>query len=427
MASATTIVNATVFDGERRRTWTSLRFTGGLITECSVVAVAAAGDNVIDARGGTVFPGLIDAHVHLVPGALQQSLRFGVTTVLDMFSKPEVVADAKKQAASNPGVADVRSSGVGATSPGGHPSIMYAPFPTLTSPGQAEEFVSARIAEGSDYLKIFAGTGGLWPSLDSDTIRALVAAAHARGLVVVAHVNSAAGVNEVVAAGVDVLAHVPAEAELDTAVINRIVNAGIVVAPTLATIENTLGQVGGVAVADDPRLADVLGERWRTRLRLDAPTVPARRMTPRYSIAESNARRLADAGATVLAGTDAPNPGTVFGASLHRELELLVRSGLSPAQALAAATIAPAAAFGLADRGRIAVGLRADLVLVSGDPLTEITASRAIERVWRGGEACHRQAFAASDAEARQLDAFDAQIAKAVAAVRQRRPPNPTR
>jgi adenine deaminase len=110
----------------------------------------------------------------------------------------------------------------------------------------------------------------------------------------------------------------------------------------------------------------------------------------------------------------------VFGASLHRELELLVRCGISPAQALAAATAEPARVFGLADRGRVAAGQRADLVLVSGDPLTDITATRAIERIWRGGIACDRHAFVASTAEAEQLDAFDAQLAKVLAAVRER-------
>jgi adenine deaminase len=110
----------------------------------------------------------------------------------------------------------------------------------------------------------------------------------------------------------------------------------------------------------------------------------------------------------------------VFGASLHRELELLVRCGISPAQALAAATTEPARVFGLADRGRVAAGQRADLVLVSGNPLTDITATRAIERIWRAGTGCDRRAFVASAAETEQLDAFDAQVAKVVAAVRER-------
>jgi imidazolonepropionase-like amidohydrolase len=240
-------------------------------------------------------------------------------------------------------------------------------------------------------------------------------------LVVVAHVSSTAGVAEVVSAGVDVVAHVPANAQLDTALVQCMAEAGIVVGPTLATIENTLGEPGGAAVAGDPRLAEVLGDAWAHRLTSNVSAFPGRDMPP-YSRAEDNVRRLADAGITLLAGTDAPNPGTVFGASLHRELELLVRCGISPAQALAAATAEPARVFGLADRGRVAAGQRADLVLVSGDPLTDITATRAIERIWRGGIACDRHAFVASAAEAEQLDAFDAQLAKVVAAVRERWP-----
>ena len=86
MGAATTIVNAKVLDGTKSPDWTSVRFADGLITQCSVASAAQEGDEVIDAGGGTVLPGLIDAHVHLVPGALAQSLTFGVTTVLDMFS-----------------------------------------------------------------------------------------------------------------------------------------------------------------------------------------------------------------------------------------------------------------------------------------------------------------------------------------------------
>lgn len=308
MGAATTIVNAKVFDGTKSQDWTSVRFVDGLITTRSVASAAQEGDEVIDAGGGTVLPGLIDAHVHLVPGALAQSLTFGVTTVLDMFSTPDLVAGAKEQAGSRPDVADVRSSGVGATAPGGHPSMMYAPFPTLTAADQAEQFVAERIAAGSDYLKIISGPGGLWPCLDPETIQALVIAAHTGGLVVVAHVSSTAGVEEVVSAGVDVVAHVPANAELDKALVERMADAGIVVAPTLATIENTLGEAGGAAVAADPRLAEPLGDAWARRLTSDASRSQGRHMPP-YSRAEDNVRRLADAGVTVLAGTDAPNRG----------------------------------------------------------------------------------------------------------------------
>jgi predicted amidohydrolase YtcJ len=107
VGAATTIVNAKVFDGTKSQDWTSVRVADGLITRCSVASAAREGDEVIDAGGGTVLPGLIDAHVHLVPGAAAQSLTFGVTTVLDMFSKPGLVASAKEQAGSRPDVADV--------------------------------------------------------------------------------------------------------------------------------------------------------------------------------------------------------------------------------------------------------------------------------------------------------------------------------
>jgi imidazolonepropionase-like amidohydrolase len=424
VSKATAIVNARVFDGTRLRDWTSVRFADGIITGCATGATAQDGDEVLDAEGGTILPGLIDSHIHLVPGALAQGLTFGVTTALDMFSQAGVMAAAKQQAGARPDVADVCSAGIGATAPGGHPSMMYGPFPTLTGPEQAGQFVADRVAEGSDYLKIFgpAGTAGPrgMPSLDLDTITALTRAAHSRGLVVVAHISSAAGLGEVVAAGVDVVAHVPVDGELDRALAERIAEAGIAVGPTLATIENVLGEPGGAAVAGDPRLAPALGEAQARRLTSGASGRRGQDMPP-YSRAEENVGRLADGGVTILAGTDAPNPGTVFGASLHRELELLGRCGITPAQALNAATAAPARVFSLADRGHIAPGQRADLILVSGDPFTDITATRAIERIWRAGVPGDRRAFVASAAEAEELYAFDARVARVVAAVRERR------
>lgn len=91
------------------------------------------------------------------------------------------------------------------------------------------------------------------------------------------------------------------------------------------------------------------------------------------------------AGVRVLAGTDAPNPGTSHGVSMHRELELLVQAGMTPLEALAAGTSLPADVFGLAGRGYIASGRRADLVLVEGDPTSDIKATRAIVGVWKRG------------------------------------------
>ena len=87
----------------------------------------------------------------------------------------------------------------------------------------------------------------------------------------------------------------------------------------------------------------------------------------------------------ILAGTGAPVPGTTYGASLHGELARLVQLGYTPTQALASATSIPAHIFHLADRGFIRPGLRADLVLVEGDPTQNILATRNIVAVFKKG------------------------------------------
>jgi imidazolonepropionase-like amidohydrolase len=94
----------------------------------------------------------------------------------------------------------------------------------------------------------------------------------------------------------------------------------------------------------------------------------------------------------LLAGTDAPNPGTAHGISLHEELQILVKAGYTPEQALNAATALPARIFHLGNRGRIAVGARADLVLIDGDPTRNIADTLSIYRVWKNGYSIDRNA-----------------------------------
>ena len=93
-------------------------------------------------------------------------------------------------------------------------------------------------------------------------------------------------------------------------------------------------------------------------------------------------------------GTDSPVPGETYGASVHDELAMMVDIGLTPLQALAAATSAPATSFRLKDRGAIRPGLRADLVLVDGDPTHDIRATRRIVRVWKRGVEVERVRYA---------------------------------
>lgn len=132
--------------------------------------------------------------------------------------------------------ADFCSAGIGATAPGGHPSMMYGAFPTVTGPDGAEQFVADLKAEGSDFLKVIydGDSPNPWdsPRLRRPAMAALVEAAHRHGLTVSAHCTSAIGVAELVDAGADVIQHVPLDRELDDLVLQRMASNGIALTPT---------------------------------------------------------------------------------------------------------------------------------------------------------------------------------------------------
>jgi len=123
--------------------------------------------------------------------------------------------------------------------------------------------------------------------------------------------------------------------------------------------------------------------------------IPMRTHKSAYKAAERALRQLNAETVPILAGTDAPNPGTTYGASLHGELELFVKAGLSPLEALRSATSTPAAMFGMEGRGRIKPGFLADLVLVKGDPTKDIKITRNIVDVWKEGVRLDREKYLA--------------------------------
>jgi cytosine/adenosine deaminase-related metal-dependent hydrolase len=148
------ITDVRLFDGERVLPSATIVTRDGRIAQVSPTGLSQLPAVVIDGRGRTVLPGLIDAHVHSFDEtALRDAIRFGVTTVLDMFCPVE---DAAKLRAlrGQPSVADYYSAGPVATAPGGHGTQYGFPTPTLSAPADADAFVAARIAEGSDYIKI---------------------------------------------------------------------------------------------------------------------------------------------------------------------------------------------------------------------------------------------------------------------------------
>jgi imidazolonepropionase-like amidohydrolase len=349
-AERVALTNVRVFDGQK------LTAPRTVVIDHGVIGIVSAGARTIDCGGATLLPGLIDSHVHLVDvTTLEQLAGYGVTTALDMACWPaSLVASLRHQS----GLTDIQSAGVPAVAPGSLQSQLPG-FPqsaVLSDPDQARGFVAARVAEGSDYIKVITGTPGV-DGLDQPTMNAVTAAAHLYGKQVMAHCTTSADVGQALLAGIDMVHHVPLDTALTSDAVGQYARGRRVSVPTLTMME-------GFANLGIPGL--------------------------NYAASRDSVTALYRAGVRVLAGTDSNHtPGIPvqpqFGAALHHELELLVDAGVSTVDALRAATVLPAQSFGFRDRGAVQPGYRADLVLVDGDPLTDITATRKIQRIWAQG------------------------------------------
>lgn len=393
-----------VFDGTGVIDRATVVVRDGRIVSVGRDAQVPEGLAVVDGRGRTLLPGLIDAHVHSWGDAQADALRFGVTTELDMLGDRGRFAALRSQRdAFGPARhADLWSAGAAVTAPGGHGTQYGMEVPTLAAGGDAGAFVAARVAEGSDYIKIIVedfgayGSPGRMPTLAPAQVEAAVEAAHAHDRLAVVHVSRQADALHALRAGADGLVHLFVDAGATPELVAAARAGDAFVVPTLSVLMSIAGAGAGPGLAADPRLRPHLSDAQVHALQGSFPGMPAQPALPERLLA--SVRALHAAGVTILAGTDAGNPGTSHGASLHGELALLVQAGLTPLEALAAATSAPATRFGLADRGRIAPGLRADLVLVEGDPSSDIAASRAIVGIWKNGHAVARDPAAAAGA-----------------------------
>jgi imidazolonepropionase-like amidohydrolase len=382
-----------LFDGTTVTEHRSVLVKDGVIAEVGDADLRSPrGVTTVDGSGRTLLPGLIDAHVHIsqnVDANLKQAISLGVTTVLDMWNAGPRYERMKAVRSSDlPDMADVRSAGQGATAPGGHPSQMGGPpFPVVATPEEAQAFVDARIAEGSEWIKIIyddlASLGMKVPALDQATLAALITAAHARGKLAVVHVLSPERARDAIESGADGLVHLYTEPATTAGFADAAKARGAFVIPTLIISHSlSCGMPKAAEIAADTLLRPYI-ERGSLR-RLEAPS-PPRGAPENCEGTHATIRQLAERGVPVLVGTDSPVPGQTYGASVHSELEALVATGLTPVQVLAGATSATARAFRLEDRGSVRAGLRADLLLVDGDPTTNIRDSRRIIAIWKRG------------------------------------------
>ncbi|WP_020655857.1 CIA30 family protein [Massilia niastensis] len=393
-AAPTLIKDVRLFDGASAHERRTVLFDGGLIVDADYRGQPPRGARVVEGAGRTLLPGLIDAHTHAFRDH-DLPLLFGVTTQVDMFSAVPLMQEMKgaMQAGRNAHRADLFSAGILVTAPGGHGTQFGVTIPTLSRPEDAQAFVDARIAEGSDFIKLVMEAGGhgmpAMHTLDLATAKAVIAAAHRRGKLAVAHVSTEADARAMLEAGADGLVHLfpgaaPGRERADS--LARLAkDRGAFVIPTFTVLESMAGTRGDDLLAE-PGLAALLDREGQAhfKARFGAQPTPVLLEAPKAVTAA-----LRRAGVRLLAGSDAGNSGTQYGISMHRELAALVEAGLTPGEALAAATSVPAAAFRLGRRGCVEKGCKADLLLVDGNPLADITATRRIVEVWKDGESAN--------------------------------------
>ena len=384
------IRNVRVFDGMRVLPKAEVLVIDGHIAAVGTRVKAPEGIAQIDGSGKTLLPGLIDAHAHSWGDAQRDALRFGVTAELDMLGDWNRLPALKtrRESLARSDEADLWSAGAAVTAPGGHGTQYGMKVPTLSADGDPTAFVAARVAEGSDYIKLIledfsahSDTRRI-PTITVAQAKIAIAAARSADKLAVVHVSRLRDGQAAIDAGADGLVHIFGEPG-DAAFVAAAKKRKAFVIPTLSVLA-TMAQAGeGRALSDDARL-----KPWLASAQIDTLKATFGAGAPKPATladAIANVRALHAAGVDILAGTDAGNPGTAHGASMHGELALLVRAGLTPVEALAAATSVPARRFKLDDRGRIAPGLRADLVMVEGDPTRDILATRAIVTVWKNG------------------------------------------
>lgn len=315
-----------LFDGERVWEGACVRVEDGLITSVTPCNPAACGE-------GFLLPGLIDAHTHMgTASQVQTMLQSGITATCDVSASEALVAYSKE-------LEIVSSAGMA--------------MGMVMNP---KGFVEQAAENGARYIKVLLFSP---LSIGKAALNGIVKAAHDKGLKVAVHATEVATVRQAVEVGADILIHVPMKEPLPEGLAETIGKKGIAVVPTLVMME-TFAHSGKNGYKPE-----------------------------HFQNAKNAVGLLRKHGVAILCGTDA-NPGSFFpgvayGSSLHRELELLVQAGLSPVEALTAATTKNAEVFGIRS-GRIAAQMPANMVLVLGRPDQNISDTTWIQQLWIHGK-----------------------------------------
>ena len=399
------------------------------ITSIGPDFVVPANARILDLGGRTLLPGLIDAHIHVggsgggsvdprefTPTAVENSLlsylKFGVTSVYDMAAHPSL--NAMKKALDTGELTGPRlyGNGFGITAPGSHPIRLITELGLLDylgpfyfqvdSVADAKEAVRRISAEQVDGIKLFhsrveAGTTRFDADMDKlkpDILHTLIEEAHARNLKVYAHTSFPSEAREFIEAGGDVLVHSIHMAETGARdVFELMVERDVAYIPTLAVFEGGYTTRPGSVVS--PHLHDKVWDVLLASITAPGSVVLASREVPglpndrerSLEVSVANLKRALQAGVRIAMGSDAGNAGMLHGATVLRELQLMNEAGMTPMQVLVAATRNGAEVIGRGeDLGTLEAGKLADIIVVNGDPLQDLSALGNVELVVKNGK-----------------------------------------
>jgi imidazolonepropionase-like amidohydrolase len=375
---ALAIVDAEIFDGTGAPPFTGMVVVqDGLIQSVSRTIRPPRGAKIMNARGLALLPGLHDVHTHYFsidrgrynPSEVNYAyLSVGVTAVGDFSQGPEAIGPRQTWFDAMPAPSVFPAGRIAPYRANiwdwGDPATSY----WADTPDGARLAVKDIDAAGFKIIKGFTdgwryGNGPDTAGMDEPTLTALVKEAKAAGLPVLTHTMTLVKGKEALRAGVSAIAHALQDKPVDAELLGLIRPGETFYAPSLQTYEP-------VKPGQTPPPADA--------------GLAARQA--RFQLALDNVKAMHDAGALLVTGSDSGSSRNPHGRGAQREIELLVKAGLTPAEALIAATANSARLFQRADAGTIAPGKRADLVLVAGKPWIDISDIRKVDTTFVAGK-----------------------------------------
>jgi imidazolonepropionase-like amidohydrolase len=345
------------------------------------------GAQIVDAHGKSVLPGLWEMHAHFEQvewGPIY--LATGVTTARDVGNEREFIVAARDAIAAGRGIGP-RLVMAGVVDGSGPFSLGVI---RVDTPEQAREQVQKYKAAGFQQIKIYS-------SVKPDILKIVTAEAHRLGMTVTGHIPFGMNAIQGIEDGMDQINHIeyltavmvdPKSQTIDPdtpnvkSVIKLLLEHHTVVDPTLALMEIITHSTDKPMSAFEPGILRVAPELREGLETMGVPPQRGEQMAAVFRSMVATVRLLHQAGVPIVAGTDQSVPGF----SLDREIELHVQAGFTPMEAIQSATLVAARAMGMEkDAGTIEAGKRADVIVVDGNPLENISDIRKVSTVFAGG------------------------------------------